>query len=99
MIRFAAVVAGAVLAPVGALPAAPAPAGDWNGLYVGGHFGGAWGRSEWFDLGAGNIGSHDASGIIGGGQTGYNFQSGPWVLGAQASLSGADLGGSHIDTV
>src|SRR5438046_3203028 len=27
--------------------------GGWSGLYLGGHLGGAWGSSEWFDLGAG----------------------------------------------
>jgi outer membrane immunogenic protein len=81
-------------------PAAAEPLfGDWSGFYLGGHLGGAFGNSDWFDLGAGNIGSHNPSGIIGGGQIGYNFQLGPWVLGPQASLGGSSLGGSHLDAI
>jgi len=73
--------------------------GNWGGLYLGGHFGAAWGDSDWLDLGAGNIGSHSASGIIGGAQLGYNFELGPWVLGPQASLSGSSLSGKHLDAI
>jgi outer membrane immunogenic protein len=90
------------LAPASVLaagPVIPIYSIDWTGFYLGGHFGGMWGNSDWFDLGAGNIGSHDASGIIGGGQVGYNFQTGPWVWGPQASLSGSTLEGRHLDTV
>ena len=73
--------------------------GNWGGLYLGGHFGADWGDSDWLDLGAGNIGSHSASGIIGGAQLGYNFELGPWVLGPQASLSGSSLSGKHLDAI
>jgi outer membrane immunogenic protein len=73
--------------------------GNWGGLYLGGHLGGAWGDSDWFDLGAGNIGSQSPSGILGGAQLGYNFQLGPWVVGPQASISGSSLGGSHPDAI
>ena len=50
------------------MPMAPLPVKlwTWTGLYMGGHFGGAWGDSDWFDLGAGNIGSQSPSGILGG---------------------------------
>lgn len=101
MMRWLAALIGAGLVPGHGLAAEllPEPAGDWRGFYLGGHFGGAFGRSEWFDLGVGNIGAHDASGILGGGQAGYNFQTEPWVWGPQASVSGSSLGGSHIDTV
>ena len=73
--------------------------GNWGGLYLGGHLGGAWGDSDWFDLGAGNIGSQSPSGILGDAQLGYNFELGPWVIGPQASISGSSLGGSHPDAV
>jgi outer membrane autotransporter protein len=90
----------ALLWLVAVSPAAAEPLfGGWSGFYLGGHLGGAFGSSDWFDLGAGNIGSHNPSGIIGGGQIGYNFQLGPWVLGPQASLSGSSLGGSHLDAI
>src|SRR6202030_612503 len=90
----------ALLSLVSVSPAAAEPLfGGWGGFYLGGHLGGAFGSSDWFDLGGGNIGSHTPSGIIGGGQIGYNFQLGPWVLGPQASLSGSSLGGNHLDAI
>ena len=50
---------------------------NWTGFYAGGHVGVGW------------VGDGD-SGILGGGQVGYNFyQTGPWVLGAEADLSAA----------
>jgi opacity protein-like surface antigen len=83
-----------------AQPPAPDRIGiDWSGLYLGGHFGGAFGSSDWFDLGAGDIGSHNPGGILGGGQIGYNFQNGPWVFGPQASISRAGIDGQHLDAV
>ena len=93
---------GALLAPVTASAAGlvlPDGGADWTGFYIGGHFGGAWGSSDWFDLGAGNIGSHSPDGIVAGGQLGYNFQTGPWVWGPQASFSGSTLSGRHRDAV
>jgi outer membrane immunogenic protein len=33
----------------------------------------------------------DASGIIGGGQAGFNYQTGPWVIGVEGSVAGSDL--------
>jgi outer membrane immunogenic protein len=75
---------------------------QWNGFYAGGQLGGAWNNTDWsyanrnwfntigpakvidtFDM--------DANGVIGGGQLGYNFQAGSWVLGAEWSLAAADL--------
>ncbi len=98
--RILAIALCALLAPAAASAAEPPPGGiEWSGFYVGGHFGGAFGSSDWFDLGAGNIGSHDPDGIIGGGQIGYNFQHGPWVFGPEASFSGSTLGGKHLDAV
>ena len=36
----------------------------------------------------------DASGIIGGGQAGFNYQTGPWVIGVEGSVAGSDLDGT-----
>lgn len=33
----------------------------------------------------------DASGIIGEGQAGFNYQTGPWVIGVEGSVAGSDL--------
>src|SRR5258707_12802534 len=73
--------------------------GNWGGLYLGGHLGGAWGDSDWFDLGAGNIGSQSPSGILGGAPLGYNFQPRPWVVGPQARISRSGLRGRRPGSV
>jgi outer membrane immunogenic protein len=84
----------------------PTTATQWGGVYVGGQLGGAWSDSDWryanynwFDtLGPDLLFTRfgfDGSGVIGGGQAGYNYQSGSWVLGVEASLSGADLDDSY----
>src|SRR5262245_4409026 len=70
--------------PVGA---ALAPAGasyDWSGLYAGVHAGGSWADNEFFDANAGvDSAVFTAAGVFGGGQIGFNWQTGRWVLGAE----------------
>jgi outer membrane immunogenic protein len=78
--------------------ARPAPAlYNWTGFYVGLNVGGAWARNsvtDSFFTGANGTGaagpagliSNQASGIIGGGQIGYNWQTGPVVLGIEADI-------------
>lgn len=81
--------------PYKSLP--PPPAYLWAGFYVGAHVGGGW-----LDIGNpfGN-----ASGFVGGGQLGYNFQNGNWVWGAEAEVSGTTVGRTlgfaswNVDTV
>ena len=88
--RFILLVAALVSTPVvaAAQPAAyppaayPAPAMpgwyyNWTGFYVGGHLGGGWAGS--------------ASGFLGGGQAGFNFQNGPWVVGAEWQMSATSI--------
>lgn len=56
--------------------------------------------TEWFGDGgpAWNMGS-DLSGVVGGGQIGYNFQfDRSWVLGVEADFQGSDLKGSSSQT-
>ena len=77
-----------------------APAGpDWCGVSAGMHIGGGWGSSTWTDANFGDVGSHSASGALGGLQVGFDSQSGDWVWGARADLSLAGIEGSHQDTV
>ena len=75
---------------------------QWGGFYVGAQLGGAWSASDWrfsnsnyFNtLGPKLVGTefdHDASGVIGGGQVGFNYQLGVWVVGIEGSAAGADL--------
>ena len=80
---------------------------NWTGLYVGGDVGGGWGNDHWTfvdtvppghtAIPAGfNEGSHNVSGWLAGGQIGYNWQTGPWVLGGELKWDWADLTGDHL---
>jgi outer membrane immunogenic protein len=67
----------------------PPPVFSWTGLYLGGYVGGGFGSAFWNDLVVpGNTnGSHlDPSGFVGGGFLGYNFQTGPFVLGIEGEV-------------
>lgn len=64
--------------------ALPPPPYLWSGLYIGANVGGGW-----FSANDGFGDNLSASGFVGGGQIGYNFQSGHWVWGAEADISGA----------
>ncbi|HEY2872366.1 MAG TPA: porin family protein, partial [Reyranella sp.] len=65
--------------------AAPAEAAfSWTGFYAGINAGYAWGQSSWSDPAAGaNSGNFDTSGGLVGGQLGYNWQTGAFVLGVE----------------
>lgn len=91
---------GAPLPGTGARLAVPGR--DWSGLYLGLHAGGAWGRDEWNSAtgflaqataSGAMLGQGTAMGLLGGGQVGFNVQSGPWVAGVELSASAANLGG------
>lgn len=83
------------------LPPAPAPAYapySWTGFYIGGQLGGAWSDSTW-SAAPGmppfpTFGT-PGSGFLYGGQAGYNYQIGQFVLGAEGDLSGLALTGDH----
>ncbi len=64
---------------------------NWTGLYAGVNVGGGWSSAS------SNFG--DASGIIGGGQIGYNWQpvGTPLVLGIEADIQGTSLKSSATD--
>jgi outer membrane immunogenic protein len=74
---------------------------NWTGLYFGAHLGGAWSSSEasdvmapaggFFTAALGDTFSFDSSGVAGGGQLGYQFQSGRWVFGAEVAGTWPDL--------
>jgi outer membrane immunogenic protein len=81
--------------PVLKAPAvAPAAIRDWSGFYLGGHVGWAATDKDWFVFVNGAGTSHSADGFVGGGQAGYNWQSGNWIFGIEADASFADLSGS-----
>ena len=66
---------------------------SWTGFYVGVNAGGAWSEVDWSNISfaPGERFNNRESGIIGGGQVGYNQQFGNIVLGVEATISGADL--------
>ena len=79
--------------PVKAPPPAPvmAPVLNWSGFYIGVNGGYSWGRSSrdlnFFNplngvpLTTGTGGGRDLDGGVFGGQLGYNWQTGNWVVG------------------
>jgi hypothetical protein len=73
------------LRPPVTAPLAPAGAAyDWSGFYAGVHAGGSWADNEFFDVNAGfDAAVFTAAGVFGGGQIGFNWQTGRWVLGAE----------------
>jgi outer membrane immunogenic protein len=80
-------------------PAPYIPLLTFQGFYIGGHIGGAWGDISGQ---SGNFffptapatpfafreGDLSGSGVFGGLQAGYNFQSGPWVYGLELDIGG-----------
>lgn len=80
--------------------APPPVAFSWTGLYVGVHLGYGLSTKEWYlpnqpNLSPGGLrlGSDTISGIVGGGQLGFNYQVGNTVFGIEAAFSGADVSG------
>ncbi len=101
-----AVAAQAADLPTRKAPPAPIfvpPPFTWTGFYVGVNAGGIWSSGSrsatlvdpgnvWLSgYFPGGIGSNN-SGFIGGGQAGYNWQSGAFVLGAETDFDGTSLG-------
>ena len=88
-------VLGAVSVSAADLPARPYtkapviavdPAYDWSGFYVGGHLGYLWGKTSVVDDGVLTEPGAPTNGVIGGVLAGYNWQSGPLVLGIEGDI-------------
>jgi outer membrane immunogenic protein len=86
-------------------PPPPAVWFDWSGFYVGGHVGYGWGDADIADftlsykkvlLPARSI---DAEGFLGGVQGGWNYQFGPFVLGAELEFSWSDIKGDVTSAI
>ena len=83
------------LPPAPELPPLQAEPG-WTGFYAGLNVGGALGSSRnAFSIGGFGLPTFNTSpdGVVGGGQAGYDWQTGPWVLGLEASFDGSGLSG------
>ena len=83
-----------------------APMFNWSGFYVGAHIGGTWGTTEaevnsitvpgLLALGGITlpVTSQAFNGFIGGGQAGYNWQSGIVVFGVEGEIAGTNAKGT-----
>ena len=88
---------------------AAVPASTWTGFYVGVNAGYGWQGSNDNSIfvpagtfvtapaasGVVTYGDNEGDGFVGGGQVGYNYQIGQIVLGVEADLQWADLGGDN----
>jgi outer membrane immunogenic protein len=80
----------------------PAPIGLWEGIYIGGNGGYAMSNTSWCTTAvigcAGDPMSMKANGAVGGGQVGYRFKFGNFVIGPEAMLDGMTIHSTVIDT-
>src|SRR4029079_19686634 len=69
---------------------------NWTGCFIGGNAGGGRAREDYEDPLAVPtwLGGHGASGLVGGGQIGCDFQTGTWVFGVQGLWNAANLSAS-----
>jgi outer membrane immunogenic protein len=83
----------------------PAPVWTWTGFYVGANAGAGWGTTETAltSISAPGLGAaafnlplaqNSRSGFLGGGQAGYNYQSGWAVFGIQGDIAGMNVSGT-----
>ena len=72
-------------------PPPPAPIFTWTGFYLGGNLGGAWAQRDITDSLYGlTWGSGSSNAVfIGGGQAGFNYQFGRFVLGVEGDFDWA----------
>jgi outer membrane immunogenic protein len=81
------------------------PVWTWTGFYIGAHAGAGWGTTETtltsisapgFPAVPVNLplAQNSRSGFLGGGQVGYNYQSGWAVFGIQGDIAGMDVKGT-----
>jgi opacity protein-like surface antigen len=86
---------------IAVFPTPPPASWNWTGIYIGAHAGGGWDRTNWNSAtgqfggfaSSAFAGSGTGNGSLGGGQIGFNYQAGPWVMGVEADASGSDLDG------
>src|ERR1039458_324896 len=69
---------------------------SWTGFYAGINGGYAWGQSGWSDPAVGvDSGNFNTSGGLVGGQLGYNWQTGPVVLGIETDADWMSVKGGQ----
>jgi opacity protein-like surface antigen len=76
------------------VPAEPAVS-NWAGFYIGAYAGAGRGSSSFTFLDDGATTDPRFAGFLGGGEIGYNYQIGKWVLGAEADLAWSNAHGAR----
>jgi outer membrane immunogenic protein len=84
------------------------PSLPWTGIYIGGHAGYGTSSSHWKNENVSPYSAYcsgcsitlpgekfSAEDAVAGGQIGYNYQIGPWVLGPEVSFSGSGFRDVH----
>jgi outer membrane immunogenic protein len=78
---------------------------DWSGLYLGGHIGYGWGKTDIADHSLFGLAlfvptqKFDTKGFLGGVQGGWNYQFGHFVLGSEVDFSWTDIKGDQSSAV
>lgn len=73
-----------------------APVAPWTGCYVGIHTGAGWGDKWWSDRLIQDNVSYTTSGWVTGAQLGCNYQTGPFVVGAEGTWSWTNQEGNGV---
>jgi outer membrane immunogenic protein len=76
---------------------APVYGFSWTGCYIGANLGYGVSPKDWDLVGGTNtgVGSHDATGVVGGGQVGCDYQTGAFVFGLEGMWDWSGMDGSH----
>jgi outer membrane autotransporter protein len=87
------------LAPKGLIGKSPVlpvvTAYNWTGFYIGAHFGAVNGWTDWTSVPLGTTTDPRFAGPGGGGQIGYDYQVGKWVVGLEGMGTWVDANGSR----
>lgn len=90
---------GLPMAPKGLIGKAPplpvVTAYNWTGFYIGAHFGAINGKTDWTFQPIGTSTDPRFAGPAGGGQIGYDYQIGKWVVGVEGMGTWTDSHGSR----
>src|SRR5262249_52469672 len=74
-----------------------APLYSWTGCFIGANLGGGWAQKSFKDaLTLASLGNHIASGVVGGGQVGCDYQMGWAVFGGQGMFDGVSATSNNL---